>query len=132
MTESTAERKLLKILKPQFILTGFSQAAGVRTYAFEGVLDGKRAPYTVEVELARIGGYGIRIQDLPLLCRDLLQQLPEAEELSAFVFTEQLMRTHAEKVATAREEAEQKKKQPRHIAGASAGAAWRTGFRTES
>lgn len=131
MTESAAERKLLKV-KPQFMLTGFSQSAGVRTYAFEGISDGKRAPYTVEVELARISGYGIRIQDLPLLCRDLLQEHSEPEEISAFVFTEQLMRTHAEKMAAAREEAEQKKKQPRHVAGASAGAAWRTGIRTES
>jgi len=128
MTEDSAERKPDKSAKPQFIFTGFTQTAGIRIYAFEGMAEGRRA-YTVEVNLALIPGYGIRIQDLPLLCRDLLQQGAEPAEICAFVFTEQQMRSHAEKLAIAREEAEQKKKQPRHLANANPGAAWRTSLR---
>jgi hypothetical protein len=104
--------------KAQFFLTGFSQAAGIRIYAFQGRVDASRIDYTVEVDLALIPGYGIRIQDLPLLCRELLQQQPD--EISAVVFTEQRMRCHAEKLAVARHEAEHKKKQPKHLGTADA------------
>jgi hypothetical protein len=119
--------------KLQFFLTGFAQAAGIRTYAFQGRIDASRIECTVEVDLSLIPGYGIRIQDLPLLCRELLQQQGQPEE-SAIVFTEQRMRNHAEKLAAARLEAEHKKKQPKHLATAAAGtseaeAAWRPHLR---
>jgi hypothetical protein len=58
------------------------------------------------VDLALIPGYGIRIQDLPLLCRELLQQRVESDEISALTFTEQDMRGLAERRATEREKAE--------------------------
>ena len=110
--------------KVQFFLTGFAQAAGIRTYAFQGRVLDARIDYTVEVDLALIPGYGIRIQDLPLLCRDLLQQQAQPDEKSAVVFTEQRMRSHAEKLAAARQEAEHKK-QPRHLASADSETGWR-------
>ena len=106
--------------KRQFFLTGFSQAAGIRTYAFQGRIDATRTDYTVEVDLALIPGFGIRIQDLPLLCRELLQQQTQPDEIRAVVFTEQRMRSHAEKLAVTRAEAELKKKQPKHLGSANA------------
>jgi len=109
--------------KAQFFLTGFTQAAAIRIYAFEGRVDATRMDYTVTVDLALISGFGIRIQDLPLLCRELLQQQAQPDENSAVVFTEQRMRSHAEKLAAARHEAEHKK-QPRHLASADAAAGW--------
>ena len=121
--------------KRQFFLTGFSQAAGIRTYAFQGRIDATRTDYTVEVDLALITGYGIRIQDLPLLCRELLQQRTQPDEISALVFTEQRMRSHAEKLAVIREEAQHRKKQPKLLANPNANAhaaaapAWRTPWR---
>jgi hypothetical protein len=124
MTDSSTERKKEEGAKPQFLLTGFTQAAGIRIYAFEGRIDASRIEYTVEVDLALIPGYGIRIQDLPLLCRELLQQRAQPDEMSAVVFTEQRMRSHAEKLAVAREEAEHRKKQPRHLSSAHAGTGW--------
>jgi hypothetical protein len=39
------------------------------------------------------------------------------------------MRSHAERRASEREEAEQRKKPPRHPANANPGAGWRTTFR---
>jgi hypothetical protein len=130
MMDSSTERKKEEGAKLQFLLTGFTQAAGIRIYAFEGRSDATRIGYTVEVDLALIPEYGIRIQDLPLLCRELLQQRVQPDESSACVFTEQRMRSHAEKLAMAREEAEQRKKQPRHLASAqAAGIGWRPPFR---
>ena len=123
MTDGLTERKKEPGAKPQFLLTGFTQVAGIRIYAFEGRVDARRIDYTVEVDLALIPRYGIRIQDLPLLCRDLLQGT-EPEEISAVVFSEQRMRSHAEKLAAAREEAEHRKKQPRRLASADAGTGW--------
>ena len=105
--------------KTQFFLTGYTQAAGIRIYAFQGRVDTSRMDYTVEVDLALIPGYGIRIQDLPLLCRELLQQQARPDEIRA-IFTEQRMRDHAEKLAAARQQAEHKKKQPKHLASADA------------
>ena len=125
MDSSTAPQK--EGARPQFLLTGFTQAAGIRIYTFEGRVDAKRIDYTVEVDLAQ--GYGIRIQDLPLLCRDLLQQRTQPDEISAVVFTEQRIRSHADKLATAREEAKHKKKEPRHLARVDAATGWRPALR---
>jgi hypothetical protein len=114
--------------KTQFFLTGYTQAAGIRIYAFQGRVHDSRMDYTVEVDLALIPGYGIRIQELPLLCRELLQQA-QPDEISAVVFTEQRMRNHAEKLAAARQEAEQRKKQPKHLGSADAETGWRSHLR---
>ncbi len=129
MMESTPTRRPEPAGKPHYIFTGFSQTAGIRIYAFECVGDGRRVDYTVKVDLALIAAYGIRIQDLPLLCRDLLQQRIEPVELSCLTFTEQDMRSHAERRATAKEEALQKKKPARHPVNTNPGASWRTSFR---
>ena len=115
--------------KAQFYLTGFAQAAGIRTYAFQGRIDASRIDCTVEVDLALIPGYGIRIQELPLLCRELLQQQTQPDEISAVVFTEQRMRSHAERLAAARQEGEDKKKQQKHLRTADAEIAWRPHLR---
>ncbi len=118
MMDSPAARKKEEPGKPQFLLNGFTQAAGIRIYTFEARVDTRRIDYTVEVDLALIHGYGIQIQDLPLLCRDLLQQGTEPDEISAFVFTEQRMRSHAERIAIAREEADRRKKRPKNLPSA--------------
>ena len=126
MMDSSTERKKEPGVKTHFLLTGFTQAAGIRTYAFEGRVDARRFAYTVEVDLALIPRYGIRIQDLPLLCRELLLQRDQPDEIGAVVFTEQGMRSHAEKLAIAREEAGHRKKQPKHFARADAETGWRS------
>lgn len=129
MMEGLTQRKQDVGAKTQYILRGFSQTGGIRIYAFEGIGDGRRADYTVKVDLALIPGYGIRIQDLPLLCRELLQRRVEPAEISAVTFTETDMRSLAERRATEREEAEHRKKPPRRPANANPGAGWRTTFR---
>ena len=121
MDSSTSTKK--EGAKPQFLLTGFTQAAGIRTYAFEGRVDASRIDYTVKVDLALITRYGIRIQDLPLLCRELLQQREQTDEIGGIVFTEQRMRSHAEQLVMVRKEAEHRKKS-RHLATAGAETRW--------
>jgi hypothetical protein len=129
MMEGLTPRQHDNGAKTQFILRGFSQTREVRIYTFEGIGDGRRADYTVEVDLALIPHCGIRIQDLALLCRELLQQRVDPKEISSVTFTEQDMRNLAERRATEREEAEQRKKPPRRPANANPGATWRTTFR---
>jgi hypothetical protein len=129
MTEISTERKRDEEAKLQFLLTGFTQTAGIRIYAFESKGEARRIDYTVEVDLALIPGYGIRIQDLPLLCRELLQQGAQSDEINAFVFTEQRMRSHAEKLSMAREDAEHKRKQARRLASAVPETSYRSPFR---
>jgi hypothetical protein len=116
MVETSTERNQNENSKPQFLLTGFTQTAGIRIYGFEGIVDARRISYTVAVDLALIPCYGIRIQDLPLLCRRLLQQQAERGEIGAFVLTEQNMRSHAEELAIMRGDVEHRKKQRRHAA----------------
>ena len=126
--DSSTERKQDKAAKTQFVLRGFHQTAGIRSYNFEGIGDGRRTGYTVEVDLTLIPGFGIRIQDLPLLCRELLDERAEPDQIGVLVFSEQEMRSRAERIAAAHAEAEQRKKPPRHPVGANTGAGWRPTF----
>ncbi|MEP6961669.1 MAG: hypothetical protein ABI995_06315, partial [Acidobacteriota bacterium] len=96
----------------QFILTGFTQDIGFRVFAFEGIgADRSRTAFTVRTDLALIRRYGIRVQELPLLCRSLLEHRDEAEPGRAITFTEEGMRVHADTCAA--ESAARKRKAPR-------------------
>jgi hypothetical protein len=112
--------------KMQFILTGFTQDLGCRVFAFEGVaVDRMRTPFTVRADLALIRRYGIQIQELPLLCRSVLERRDEANATQTFVFTEDEMRTWSTARAAAKDEAAQRRKPPRRHSSESLGAAWR-------
>ncbi|MFB3829184.1 MAG: hypothetical protein ACE15B_20625 [Bryobacteraceae bacterium] len=97
----------------RFVLLGFDQDAGVRAYAFKGIEGAADTAYTVQVELALISQYGIRIQDLPLLCRELLERRVEAGDDRTLTFTESDMRVHANGCEMARQSAAQKRKNKR-------------------
>jgi len=111
--------------KLQLLFKGFTQAKGFRVFQFEGVAaDRSRTGYTVRTDLALIQRYGIRLQDLPLLCRAVLERGFEGEERHDFTYTEADMGRHASVVA-ARDEASHKKKAPRRPVSDQVGAAWR-------
>jgi hypothetical protein len=80
----------------QFIFTGFTQDMGFRVFAFEGVgLDRIRMKYTVRADLTLLLRYGIPMQELPLLCRRLLERGDvNGEERGAVTFTEDEMRLY--------------------------------------
>jgi hypothetical protein len=112
--------------KMQFVLTGFTQDLGCRVFAFEGIaVDRIRTPFTVRADLALIRRYGIQIQELPLLCRSVLERRDEASEAQAFTFTEEEMRTCATARAAAKDEAAHRRRPPRRPSPEGLGAAWR-------
>jgi hypothetical protein len=111
--------------KMQFILTGFTQEMGFRVFAFEAVKgDRSRARYTVRADLGLIRKYGIRMQELPLLCRGVLDKCGEGEEQRALIFSEDDMQLRARDCELARELAKTKRA-PRRPPSPNVGAAWR-------
>ena len=110
----------------QFMLVGFRHDAGFRIFAFTGVAaDRSRMDFTVGVDLALIPRYGIRVQELPLLCRGLLERHGEGPEKRTLTFTEEEMRLYSNECTAAREAAAQRRKQPRRPPAPQLGAAWR-------
>jgi hypothetical protein len=110
----------------QIILNGFTQDMGFRVFAFERVgPDRIRTEYTVRADLALIRTYNIQMQELPLLCRSLLERHEDAGETRTLTFTEEEMRIYVSDCETARRAAAQKRKPPRRPPGANLGTAWR-------
>jgi len=110
----------------QFVLTGFTQDLGCRVFAFDGVAPNQnRMAFTVRADLALVRKYGIPIQDLPLLCRGVLEQRDESSDAQTFIFAEEEMRSCAAARAAAKQEAARKRKPPRRHSTENLGAAWR-------
>jgi hypothetical protein len=80
-----------------FLLTGFSSDMGFRVFEFEGVAaDKSRIDFSVRADLELIKDFGIRLQELPLLCRRLLEDHDEAVQERLLTFTREHMRLHAD------------------------------------
>jgi len=115
-----------KTAKIQFVLTGFTHDLGFRVFAFERMGEDRiRSQCTVKADLALTRRYGIQIQELPLLCRGLLDRREESDETRSLTFTEEEIRAFAQERAAAREKAASKKKPPQRPSGENLGAAWR-------
>lgn len=112
----------------QFVLTGFAPDTGFRLFTFHGIgADRSRTKFTVRADLALIQRYGIRVQELPLLCRGLLERREESEAGRALTFTEEEMRVHASVLAAEKEAAQKRKparRPPPRQTGAAAGTGW--------
>lgn len=95
----------------QFILTGFTPDARGRVFAFQGIsADQKKTEHTVTADLSVIRLYGILIQELPLLCRALLESRHEAGlDHRALILTEEDMRVQADNRSAIRAEVDRKK-----------------------
>jgi hypothetical protein len=95
----------------EYVLTGFNQDKNIRRFAFDGIGDDRRRTmFTVGVDISLIRKYEISLQELPLLCRHLLQgQTGGAEETHILTFTEANMVDHANRRAAAQHAAEQRK-----------------------
>ncbi len=111
----------------QFILTGFTQQLGFRVFGFEGRREDKsKSNYTVKADLGLIHKYGIRVQELPLLCRALLDRTTEEETQRAWTFSEAEMSLHEKDCVATRAAASAKKRLTRKPPVTNAGAGWRT------
>ena len=104
----------MEALKTRFILKGFSHVMDVRVFEFESVarVDAVRTQFTVRIDIALARKYGIRLQDLPLLCSGVLDQCGQETDTRAFTCREAEMRVYANTLA-ARLEAARHKKGPR-------------------
>lgn len=92
--------------KMQFSLAGFTQVDGSRVFAFEGLAgDRTRHSFTVKANLALARQYRIPLQDLPLLCRALLDACEPGGPTQAFTYTEAQMQLHADHAATLKQAA---------------------------
>jgi hypothetical protein len=97
----------------QFVLTGFTHDMGFRVFAFERISDDRvRTKCTVRTDLVLARKYGIQIQELPLLCRNLLDRNGLGDDFHSLTFTEDDIRTCANERAAARQAAASKRKSP--------------------
>lgn len=109
----------------QFTLTGFTQDAGCRVFAYDGVGEDRiRVRYTVRADLALSRKYGIRLQELPLMCLGILERSNAIDEAvtpdpaltsRSLTFTEEAMIRYADEIVAARDAAALKRstrKQP--------------------
>jgi len=105
---------------------------GFRVFAFERVAaDRTRTQCAVKADLTLIRTYGIRVQELPLLCRGLLERQDESAPLGTLTFTEEEMRLHAVNSAAMRDAAALRKKPPRRTPSENTGSAWRVPQRAD-
>ncbi len=96
----------------RFIFDGFSERSGFRIFAFEGVAeDRSRSPFTVRTGLLLARQYGVPLQELPLLCRQVLERGHDGLGAPEFEYTEDDMCLYAIRAA-ARAVASRKKKKP--------------------
>lgn len=110
----------------QFILTGFTHDMGFRVFAFDRIgQDRVRTKCTVRADLAVTRRYGIPIQELPLLCRYMLDRREDNCEIWELTFSEDEIRVCANERAAARELAASKRKTPYRPPAEAPGAAWR-------
>jgi len=113
------QERLMENQKSYFVLNGFSDEMGVRVFTFERVSAGRvrvlRMPFTVRTDVALAHKHGIRLQELPLLCRSVLERDHENQEQRAFTYTEEDMCQHADRIAARDEEAKHVKAARKHI-----------------
>jgi hypothetical protein len=114
----------------EFVLVGFGDERSIRRFVFEGIAtDRTRKQFSVTVDLSTLRKHQIAIQELPLLCRRLLERESVVNPSHAFEYSEQLMRDHQDQCLAAKREADLKKRAPRRPAPSLAtGQAWRTGI----
>ena len=81
-----------------YAFTGFTSDTGFRVYDFDVIDDDRvRTAYTVRADLTLVRQYGISLQELPLLCRGILEQrilVNDGEH--TLTYTQAEMRVHAD------------------------------------
>ncbi|WP_031499885.1 hypothetical protein [Bryobacter aggregatus] len=121
--QSLAETKPSKL---QYMLAGFTQVAGFRVFAFERMGEDRiRTKCAVRANLEQARRYGIQVQDLPLLCRSLLEQHENGVQTPLLTYGEEEMSRYAKNCTENREAAALKKKAFRKPVAAVAETPWR-------
>lgn len=98
-------------------LVGFTHDNGFRVFSFDRRGDDNvRTRCDVRADLALTRTYGIQVQELPLLCRGLLDRCEEESPVESLTFEESDMRACADERAAAREQAATRRKPRRQPA----------------
>ena len=97
----------------EFMMTGFRHKDGIRRLLFTGTLAGRSREFSVDTDTALLRRYGIALQELPLLCRRLLEKNALGQDVDVLTFSEDLMREHAEQRAATQRVAEERRKNHR-------------------
>lgn len=93
-----------------FTVIGFSQNGNIRQFLFErSAGHNTHTRYTVDANLVPLRTFGISVQELPLMCRRLLEALPEGDGTRALTLGEDDMRRHAEAAEAVLEQARRKR-----------------------
>jgi hypothetical protein len=108
-----------------FVFTGFRQDDSVRHYVFQSVTRPSEK-FTVGADLNLVRKHNIPLQELPLLCRRLLEAEDAPRKSPSLVFTEQDMLGYVEKRARVAHDAELKRRKFRVAASPRIGEAWRS------
>lgn len=86
-----------------YVLTSVHHESNVRKFSFDGIdADRGRTSFTVCVDLGVIRKYEIPLQELPLLCRYLLEGQAFDAQTRVVTFTEADMQGHADRRAAAK------------------------------
>lgn len=109
----------------EFTMTGFSEDLGIRRYKFKGTFVNRTSrEFAVDTDVSLARKYRIGLQELPLLCRRLLEKEPERID-QIVVFTEALMREHSDNCAAEDRAAIERRKAHRRPNPARLGEHWR-------
>ena len=109
-----------------FMFTGFREDHGIRRYTFRGVSgDRTQGEFTVHADTVLLQKYGIPFQELPLLCRRLLERKQPNGPSEAVMFDEDLMREHADEREALKQNAQMHKKKYHKPNSGVPGEAWR-------
>ena len=108
-----------------FVFTGFRQDDSVREYAFQAATQPPEK-FTVGADLNLVRKHNVPLQELPLLCRQLLEAKDEPRKSPSLVFTEQDMLAYVENRARVAHDAESKRRKFRVAASPRIGEAWRS------
>jgi hypothetical protein len=93
-----------------FTLAGFDEREGLRRFAFEHIAGNNRTTVVVKADLSLTRKHDIRLQDLPLICARLLQNLGTETPAGSITLTEEHMIAIQ---AAARAASEKRRKVPR-------------------
>jgi hypothetical protein len=118
----------------EFVLTGFSQENNIRRYTFQALPAGNHRPaagtlkkeWTVSADLSLMRKHRIPLQELPLLCKRLVEAQSEQAKEDTLMFTERDMLGYASNRTAAELAAEVKKRARRMPSSSRVGMAWRT------
>jgi hypothetical protein len=94
----------------EFVLAGFRQDNNIRRYSFQAVgVDRKGTEFTVGADLDLVRKYRIPLQELPLLCRHVLEGYGSGQT-RALMFSENDMIGYATRRTAELDAAEQKRR----------------------